>query len=275
MRILALLASLAMLMSACGSDGSTDSTSDGEPDEVTIEAEDDPVEDAPVEEDASEVADAEPVFTPGSFATGEVSIDGTTIDYVTVTPDGFTVGDTAPVLLAMPPGGQNLSLTESVIASTYATEALARGWVVVSPAAPDGQLYFQGSEVLIPGLLDWVRTWVTPEGDQPHLAGISNGGLSSFRVAALQPDEFRSIVVFPGFPRSEEDRAALASLTTIPIRMYVGETDSGWVSSMEETLATLTDLGGDVALDIRAGEGHVMASLSDGVQIFDDLDAAR
>lgn len=60
--------------------------------------------------------------------------------------------------------------------------------MVVSPAAPGGELFFQGSERLVPGFLDWVETWVSPEGGAPHVAGISNGGISSFRYAAQNPE---------------------------------------------------------------------------------------
>ncbi len=227
------------------------------------------------DDDAASVSQEAPAIAPGDVTEGQVTIDGTTIDYVTVIPDGFEVGDTAPVLLALPPGGQSLDLTRSVTVGTYAEQALARGWVVLSPAAPDGELYFQGSERLIPSLMDWMETWVDFEGDRAHVAGISNGGISSFRVAAAQPERFASIVAFPGFPRSDEDTAALETLRDIPVRLFVGEEDTGWVAPMQETLATLTDLGGDVTLDIRAGEGHVMQSLSNGVQIFDELDANR
>ncbi len=226
--------------------------------------------------DTAAIAELEPVvLAPGAVTSGQVTIDGTSVDYAVAVPAGFEVGDRAPVLLAMPPGGQDLALTTTIVERTYAPEALARGWVVVSPAAPDGQLYFQGSELLIPTLVAWVGGWVDIEGGRPHLAGISNGGLSAFRLAANQPDGFASIVAFPGFPRNADDRSALPELTDIPIRLVVGETDSGWVTPMEETEATLEELGGDVALEILTGEGHVIASLSDGVRIFDALDAAR
>lgn len=226
-------------------------------------------------DEAAEPAVGAVELAPGSVSAGQIEIDGTTVDYVAVAPAGFKPGDTAPVLLAMPPGGQDLSLTRAIVDGTYAPQALARGWVVVSPAAPDGQLYFRGSETLIPAMMSWIESWVTVEGGRFHMAGISNGGLSAFRLAADQPDRFASIVAFPGFPRNDEDRAALADLTDIPVRMFVGETDTSWVTPMEETLQQLTDLGGDVTLEIMPGEGHVIRGLSDGVRVFDELDAAR
>ena len=253
MRKLAALATFCLLLAACGNSDSTDQ--------------------AAVQENAA--VDTAPALTPGAQSVGQVTIDDTPIDYVTVTPDGFEVGDTAPVLLAMPPGGQDLSLTESVTAGVYATEALARGWVVVSPAAPESGLYFEGSEELIPGFLDWMETWVSPEGDRPHLAGISNGGISSFRLVAEQPDAFASVLVFPGFARGDDDKAALADLADIPVRLFVGEQDTNWVSSGQTTFDVLDEAGADVVLEIVPGEGHSIGTLRDGVRVFDELDAAR
>jgi len=211
----------------------------------------------------------------GGLGEGQVTIDGTIIDYLTVVPEGFGVGDEAPLLLAFPPGGQSLDLTRSLVENTYLAEALDRGWVVVSPAAPGGQLFFEGSEALVPGLLDWIDTWASPENDQVHLAGVSNGGLSAFRVAGQEPERVASVVAFPGYPRSGEDRAALTDLTDIPIRMFAGETDTGWVVPMQDTEAALNELGGNVILFVFPGEGHIIGALSDGVQIFDELDSAR
>ena len=101
--------------------------------------------------------------------------------------------------------------------------------MVVSPAAPDGIRFFDGSEALLPGFLDWVETWVTPEGGAPHVIGPSNGGISSFRYAIANPDRAQSVVVFPGFPRGDADRAALGNIADIPVRLYAGETDTQWV----------------------------------------------
>jgi poly(3-hydroxybutyrate) depolymerase len=211
----------------------------------------------------------------GDIGEGQVTVGGTAVDYVTVVPDGFGLGDVAPVLVAFPPGGQDIDLTRRIVDGTYRAEAVERGWVVVSPAAPGGQLFFQGAEAVVPDLLDWIETWVTPESGRFHVAGVSNGGLSAFRVAGQQPERVASLLVFPGYPRSDDDRAALDELASVPVRMFVGETDTGWREPMEATEVSILDLGGDVTLEIVAGEGHIIGALSDGVRIFAELDAAR
>lgn len=217
----------------------------------------------------------EPAIVAGDVGAGQVEIDGVTIDYVTSVPDGFTVGDAAPLLLAFPPGAQDLGLTRSLVSGTYDAEAQRLGWVVVSPAAPGGDLYFQGSESLIPGFLDWVETWVVPEGGAPHVVGISNGGISTFRYAAQNPERVRSMITFPGFPRSGSDKDALADLVDVPIRMYVGGDDTSWIGPAQEAADEFSGLGGDVELTIFEGEGHVMSSTRDGVLLFEQLESFR
>jgi predicted esterase len=104
---------------------------------------------------------------------------------------------------------------------------------------------------------------------------VSNGGISSFRIAAQDPSSIQSLLVFPGFARSDEDRAALPSMVDIPVRLFVGADDMGWIPAMQETHDILLNAGADVTLEILPGEGHRIESLSDGVRIFDELDALR
>ena len=266
MRGTALTAALLIVLGACA--GTDDSSTSEAPDTAS---------DVTTGEQAdTEPSDAGPAIVPGQLATGVLTLDGQTIDYVTVTPAGFNPGDTAPVMLAFPPGGQDPGVTESVVENSYRAEALARGWVVVSPAAPrGGSNWFGGSEALVPDLMDWIEGWVTPEGGGLHIAGVSNGGISTFRAAGENPDRVRSIVVFPGFPRSDADKNALEDLTNVPVTMFVGGEDTTWITPMEDAEAELIALGGDVELEIFPGEGHIIDSLSDGVRIFDEMDAAR
>jgi len=258
------LAAFALVLSACSA--ATIDTDAAEPvvEEETIE-----------ETVQTPTPDTPPEISPGAVASGSVEIDGTTIDYVTSVPEGFMIGDDAPLLLAFPAGPQDIGLTESLVTGTYAPEANRLGWVVVSPAAPAGVKYFDGSEALVPGFLDWVETWVTPEGGAPHVAGISNGGISSFRYAAQNPDRVLSVISFPGFPRSSGDRDALVELTGIPIRMYVGEADTSWIQPAKDAVESFTLAGGDAELTIFPGEGHVMASTRDGVVVFEQLESFR
>ncbi len=258
-----------LLASACASDDSTSTESNSSESDPTTSADDG-------ESTATDLGShPEPSFTAGERTFGEVTIDDTPMEYITIVPDGFRTGDSAPVLLALPPGGQGIEQTTSIMRDVYQTEALARGWVVVSPAAPDGELFFQGSEKLIPGFIDFIESWVSPEGGGVHLAGVSNGGISSFRIATLHPERFRSLTAFPGFPSSADDVLALEELVAIPVHLFVGDGDVSWIAPMQSAANRLTDLGGDVTYEVFPNEGHIIGALSDGVRIFDELDAAR
>ena len=248
--MLRVLVAFSLLLAACGSAGSAPTTS------IT------------------------PVAVPENLSRGVVDVrsatmaDGTQIEYGLILPEEFDPNVEYPVLLALPPGGQSIDLAVSVAETTYLPEALARGWVVITPAAPGGTLFFQGSERYIGELLGTL-SWIRPEKARYHLAGISNGGRSAFAVAELDPSRFASMVVLPGYPSPPDDEAALDDLVAIPISMFVGGNDPGWIEPMIAARDTLAGLGGVVTLDVREGEGHIMESLSNGVDVFDFLDSVR
>lgn len=248
----ALTITLALLAAACGSAGSAEPAVD-----------------------QSTASLAAPSVAEAAVASGSVEIEGVVIEYVTSAPEGFQVGSTVPVLLALPPGGQDLGLARRLVENTYAPEANRLGWVVVSPAAPGGELFFDGSETLLPGFVEWIETWATLEGGALHVAGVSNGGISAFRYAALNPELVRSVITFPGFARSDDDRTALADLTNVPIRMFVGENDTSWVDAGKRTVDEIRSVGGDVELTVFQGEGHIMTSTADGTLVFELLESFR
>lgn len=254
----AVVVALALLGAACGTADQTAETTSVEDPSTSVE-----------------VPDTAPALSPGAVSTGEVEIDGTSLSYAVNVPDDFVVGDVAPLLLAFPGGSQSLDGVLAIMQGTYAAEAQRLGWVVVSPAAPDGVRFFDGSETLLPGFVDWIETWVVPEGGAPHVIGPSNGGISSFRYAIANPDRAQSVVVFPGFPRGDADRAALGNIADIPVRLYAGETDTQWVENGETTFATLTELGGDVELTVFDGEAHFPESTRNGVVLFEELESFR
>ena len=254
----AVVVALALLGAACGTADQTAETTSVEDPSTSVE-----------------VPDTAPALSPGAVSVGEVEIDGTSLSYAVNVPDDFVVGDVAPLLLAFPGGSQSLDGVLAIMQGTYAAEAQRLGWVVVSPAAPDGVRFFDGSETLLPGFVDWIETWVVPEGGAPHVIGPSNGGISSFRYAIANPDRAQSVVVFPGFPRGDADRAALGNIADIPVRLYAGETDTQWVENGETTFATLTELGGDVELTVFDGEAHFPESTRNGVVLFEELESFR
>ena len=206
-----------------------------------------------------------------SFTTAE----GTVIDYVLLVPPGRATGQPGKVLFTFPPGGQDLDVTTRVVDGRWHDEALARGWVVVSPAAPStGLFYDDPSAGLVPELLDKIAADYPPEGGRFDLAGVSNGGLSAFKAALTFPDRFRSLVVFPGYSQDGGDDPNLSKLKDIGVSMFVGGEDTGWREASEQTEQTLKGLGYTVELHVIAGSGHIIESLT-GADLFDAIERVR
>jgi len=282
MRLAVLIAAIFLLAAACGSDSpqravvATDAPSEAS-------TTDSPVDPAPA--DASNQPEETPLVltagVPDETRVGvtwhETIISGTTITYALVVPDGAIDRSERPfpTLLAFPPGAQDRNLVEFGLDEYWLEQARSRGWIVVSPVAPNGELFFQGSEVLIPGLLAEVAAAYPPEAALVHVAGISNGGVSSFRIAALYPDSVASVVTLPGFPNNDGDLRALDSVE-FPITMWAGETDTRWVEEMLAVEARLEPLGRDVSATVVPGAGHVISADDDFLtDIWSALENAR
>ena len=200
--------------------------------------------------------------------------DGGRLRYAVALPDGFERSNTYPVLLAFPPGPQTELMVEAGFNRYWGDQVSARDWVVVSPVAPDGQLFFRGGETLIPVLLDHIASEFQIEGGRFHVAGSSNGGLSAFRVALDHPSRVQSLIVLPGGPPTEDDFASLRRLANIPIRMFAGARDTEWVRLMQNTEERLKAFEIAVETTTFPGEGHVPISL-DGDPIMELLEGLR
>ncbi|NNM26678.1 MAG: SnoaL-like domain-containing protein [Phycisphaerales bacterium] len=200
--------------------------------------------------------------------------DDETLEYALVRPDDFDPARTYPVLLALPPGRQTRAMVEAGLGRYWGEQAARRGWIVASPIAPADGLFFRGGEHAIPALLDHLEQALHVEGGRFHLAGSSNGGRSAFRVAGLHADRFHSLTVLPGYPPEADDEERLAGLTGLPVAMFVGGRDTGWIGPMRRTRDRLRELGGTCTLTIIPGAGHVPPSL-DGPVMMQHLQGVR
>ncbi len=197
-----------------------------------------------------------------------VELDGKKIEYAVVLPKGFDSDKPYRILLALPPGAQNRQMVNAGLSLYWQRGAETYGWIVISPVAPEGTFFNAGAEKLIPDFLDEIQKTYQPAGGKFHLAGVSNGGTSVFRIAGKYPQRFHSLMALPGYPVSVADKKRLKQLVDLPIAMYAGETDTGWVKPMESTATELRKLGADVQLEIINGEGHVIQNWQDGKKLF-------
>jgi len=195
------------------------------------------------------------------------------IEYALVLPERFDKAVPYPVLLALPPGDQSRQMVEAGLHLYWEAEAKKRGWVVISPAAPDGDSFYDGAEKELPNLLDEISKSVLFEGGKVHLVGVSNGGLSAYRAITEYPSRFLSLTVLPGIPPDNRALVALDRLKGIPVAAFVGREDTAWVRGSRETKEKLDRLGIENTLEVVAGQGHVIA-LSPA-RLFDLLEKRR
>lgn len=200
--------------------------------------------------------------------------DATTVRYIVHTPPSFEDGQTSPFLLVFPPGDQSEAMTEWVV-SYFAEEADRLGYVIAVPMAVNGKSWFSGSEAHLPLLVKQLETDYAIEYGKFHVAGISNGGRSAFRVVGLYPEIAHSLTVLPGMPAGDEDWLRLQNLAHLPISMYAGGEDTAWVDGARRAESKLGEMGApDVQLTIVEGAGHVLGT-EIVTSVFDRLERAR
>jgi enterochelin esterase-like enzyme len=189
--------------------------------------------------------------------------DGTEVTFEVVVPPDRVLGQSGRVLVAFPPGGQDVDLTRRIVDDDWRDEAIARDVVVVSPAAPATGLWFtDATAALVDDFLTYVGSAYPPADGRFDLAGVSNGGLSAFRAAVEHPTRFRSMVLFPGAPPSDVTDDELAALAGLDITMFVGGDDTSWLDQSRRAHDRLSALGIDSDLEVIAGEGHIIESLT-------------
>src|SRR4029077_18909211 len=110
------------------------------------------------------------------------------------------------------------------------------GYIVIVPAAPGGQLFFeQGARVFPEFLLKLLADYKIFD-NKFHIAGVSNGGLSAFHIASSYPRYFWSVTGLPGF-LSDATPARVRALAPMCIYMYAGEMDTVWLDNEKRQAA--------------------------------------
>ena len=158
----------------------------------------------------------------------------------------------------------------------WGSQAASRGWLVVSPVAPKGVRFFDGSQRFVPELLDAIEKEFKIDGGKFHLAGRSSGGISAFPIAMDSPGRFSSVTTFPGHPVKEEDLNRLDRLKGVRVTILVGEyEDRVWGEGAKFVAEKLQELGGNARWALTAGEGHAMPSMRDGglIEFLDEMRA--
>lgn len=163
-----------------------------------------------------------------------------------------------PLLLALPPGGQDEQMARAG-QEKYWDELAKAGWTVLCPAAPPGRRFDASNDDALLALASDVAARVHPEHNALHLAGVSNGGISAVRLAVDHPDRFASLTLLPGAADTNFKPARLKALAKLPTLLFVGEKDADyWHAGSKAIVAAITGQGGAATLRVMPGQGHVI-----------------
>jgi poly(3-hydroxybutyrate) depolymerase len=203
-------------------------------------------------------------------------IAGTKLEYKVILPNGYDAAKTYPGILAFGGGSQTMDMVNATLRRNWLEQAETLGYIVVLPAAPNGDLFFENGDRVFPAFIVKILGDFKILQNKLHIAGVSNGGLSAFHIASLYPQYFWSVTGLPGFldDASPERMRALAKMC---IYMYAGEMDPGWLRDERSEAAKFRSQGFTVEFNEEKGEGHVMRTL-DGkgaARLFKQFEQAR
>src|SRR6185369_14164535 len=83
-------------------------------------------------------------------------VGATTVHYKVVLPNGYDPAKAYPAILALGGGPQTMNTVDGVLSRNFGAEAERRGYVVIAPAAPDGQLFFEYGARIFPEFLKMI-----------------------------------------------------------------------------------------------------------------------
>jgi polyhydroxybutyrate depolymerase len=204
-------------------------------------------------------------------------VAGTTVSYKLVLPNDYDAAKTYPAILVFGGGPQTLSTIDGALARNFQAEAEQRGYIVIGPAAPDGDLFFYDGDRIFPEFLDNILAIHKIEAGKFHVAGPSNGGIAAMHVAAKLPQYFLSATAFPGY-LWQPSPAKLRALEGICAYFYIGENDEyRWHGEMEREAEYLSTRGSVAQYTVEKGQPHRLETLAGAgaSRLFDGFETAR
>jgi predicted esterase len=164
-----------------------------------------------------------------------------------------------------------------VLSRNLRAEAEKRGYIVVAPAAPDGELFFESGARIFPEFLKAILADYKIEGGKFHIAGPSNGGIAAFHVAAANPQYFASVTAFPGY-MWQPTTAKLMAISKMCVFMYVGENDDYmWHPEMKREAEFLQSKGTVARYTVEKGQPHRIETLAgvNASRLFDGFEETK
>jgi poly(3-hydroxybutyrate) depolymerase len=206
-----------------------------------------------------------------------VKVAGVTVHYKIVLPNGFDAAKAYPGIIALGGGPQTMNTVDGILTRNFRAEAERRGYIVVAPAAPDGQPFFESGARVFPDFLKMILADYKIQGGKFHIAGPSNGGIAAFHVAAANADYFLSITAFPGY-LWEPTPAKLQAISKMCVFMYVGENDEyRWHDEMKREADVLRSKGTVARYTVEQGQPHRLETLAgtNASRLFDGFEETK
>jgi len=204
-------------------------------------------------------------------------VAGASVHYKTVLPDGYDPTKAYPAILAFGGGPQDMFTVDNILNRNFRVEAEKRGYIVVAPAAPDGDLFFEEGARIFPEFLKMIMADHKIQDDKFHVAGPSNGGVAALHIAASNPQYFLSVTSFPGF-MPQPDATKLRAISKMCVFMYVGEFDpSRWHGEMQFEVEYLRSQGTLARFTVEKDQPHRLDTLAGANvgRLFDGFEETR
>jgi poly(3-hydroxybutyrate) depolymerase len=204
-------------------------------------------------------------------------VAGKTVQYKVVLPNGYDPAKAYPAILAFGGGPQTMNTVDGILTRNFRAEAEMRGYIVIAPAAPGGDLFFEDGARIFPEFLKAILADYKIEGGKFHIAGPSNGGIAAFHVAAANPQYFLSVTAFPGY-MWQPSTAKLQAIANMCVFMYVGELDEYmWHGEMKQEAEYLTSKGTVARYSVEKGQPHRLDTLAgaNAARLFDGFEEAK
>jgi poly(3-hydroxybutyrate) depolymerase len=205
------------------------------------------------------------------------NVGDTTVVYKVVLPDGYDAAKAYPAILAFGGGPQTMNTVDTILSRNFRAEAEKRGYIVVAPAAPDGDLFFEEGARIFPEFLKMILADYKIQDGKFHIAGVSNGGIAALHVAAANSEYFLSVTAFPGY-MWEPTPAKLEAISKMCVFMYVGENDPyKWHSEMKRETYFLRFKGTLARYTVEEGQPHRLETLAgaNAGRLFDGFEETK
>jgi poly(3-hydroxybutyrate) depolymerase len=204
-------------------------------------------------------------------------VAGRTVQYKVVLPNGYDASKAYPAILAFGGGPQTMNTVDGILTRNFRDEAEKRGYIVIAPAAPNSELFFEEGARIFPDFLKAILAEYKIEGGKFHIAGPSNGGIAAFHVAAANPQFFLSVTAFPGY-MWQPSTAKLQAIANMCVFMYVGELDEYmWHGEMKQEAEYLRSKGTVARYSVEKGQPHRLDTLAgaNAGRLFDGFEEAK